>query len=68
VSTNNLNGQIAAVLLYNQDVSAGSAQDISDYLLAEYVYVPEPSAVALLGIGLLGLVAVVGRRRRRGAG
>lgn len=58
----NFNGQIAEVLLYNQDVSEANAVAIGNHLMTTYG-IPEPMSFELLAMSVLALGAMRGPRR-----
>lgn len=57
------NINIAEILVYSGTLSAGDKASIAEYLSDKYVAVPEPSAVALIGIG--GSILMSRKRRSR---
>jgi len=58
-----LTGNIAEILVYNNQAPGYSASAVTAYLEAKYFAVPEPSSVVLLALGAFGMFII----RRRSA-
>lgn len=60
--TRYLNGDIAEVMVYHEDLSAGDEAAVKSYLGDKYgiTIIPEPATIAMLGLGALALI----RRKR----
>ncbi|MBN2580627.1 MAG: PEP-CTERM sorting domain-containing protein [Pirellulales bacterium] len=61
-ATNYYDGMLAAVLVYNTNLSTSDRQAVESYLRETYI-VPEPGTLALLATGALGLLYGVWKRR-----
>lgn len=58
-------GDIAALIVYDRELSAAERGQVWNYLGVKYFAVPEPGSAALTGLGVSAMI-VVGVRRRRG--
>ncbi len=60
-----LDGDVAEILIYNRAVDANDVAQINSYFQSEYglVAIPEPSMLALTGLGVAALLARSQRRR-----
>jgi hypothetical protein len=63
-ASNAYDGMLAAVLVYNTNLSSSDRQSVETYL--RETYIPEPGTLALLATGALGLLYGLRRSRKKG--